>query len=71
MGLNAPSLETFADYMALEPYFRRQANRFVEMGLTGADKVGKLGRQAMDMIFGFLAGELKGWVDGSLQRDPM
>jgi hypothetical protein len=57
--------------MTLEPYFRRQANRFAEMGLSGGDKIGKLARQAMDLIFGFLAGEMKGWVDGALQRDQM
>lgn len=57
--------------MTLEPYFRRQANRFAEMALSGGDKIGKLARQAMDLIFGFLAGEMKSWVDGALQRDQM
>lgn len=31
----------------------------------------KLVRGAMELIFGFVAGELKGWVDGALARDNM
>ena len=60
---------TFADYMGLESYFRRQAARFAANGMgPGAQK---LVRSAMDLIFGFLAPEMKGWIDGALQRDQM
>lgn len=58
---------TFADYMELESYFRRQAARFAGLGSATA----KLVRGAMDLIFGFLAGELKTWVDVALIKDPL
>jgi len=31
----------------------------------------KLIRGAMDLIFGFLAGEIKSWIDIALAKDPM
>lgn len=58
---------TFADYMDLESYFRRQASRFAGLGSATA----KLLRGAMDLIFGFLAGELKTWADLALIKDPL
>lgn len=60
---------TFADYMDLEPYFRRQASRFAANGMGPGAR--QIVRSAMDLIFGFLAPEVQNWVDGALQRDPM
>jgi len=56
---------TFADYAGLDNYFRRQANR--SAGL--AQSTMKLIRSAMDLIFGFLGGELKTWLDNALAKD--
>ncbi|KAL0578603.1 hypothetical protein V5O48_003394 [Marasmius crinis-equi] len=58
---------TFADYMNLDNYFRRQAARGI--GLSSATM--KLIRGAMDLIFGFLATELKSWLDMALLKDSM
>ncbi|KZT02419.1 uncharacterized protein LAESUDRAFT_730167 [Laetiporus sulphureus 93-53] len=58
---------TFADYMGLENYFRRQASRAA--GLSSATM--KLVRGAMDLIFGFIATELKGWLDNALAKDQL
>lgn len=58
---------TFADYMGLENYFRRQAARAA--GLS--QNTMKLVRGALDLIFGFLAAELKTWLDNALARDSM
>lgn len=68
LHINRDSI-TFADYMGLESYFRRQAARFAANGPS--QSVLKLTRNAMDLTFGFLVGETKGWIDGALQRDPM
>jgi exocyst complex component 1 len=58
---------TYADYLNLESYFRRQATRSADMtpGTT------KLVRGAMDLIFGFLAGEIKTWIDIALAKDSL
>ena len=56
---------TFADYASLDNYFRRQASR--SAGLSQSTT--KLIRSAMDLIFGFLSGELKAWLDGALAKD--
>ena len=56
---------TFADYAGLDNYFRRQATR--SAGLSQATM--KLIRNAMDLIFGFLSGELKTWLDNALAKD--
>lgn len=62
--------ETFADYMNLDSYFRRQAARSV--GSVGfSPNTLKLIRGAMDLVFGFLPAELKQWVDGALSRDGL
>lgn len=58
---------TFADYMGLENYFRRQAARSI--GLS--QQTLKLVRGAMDLIFGFLPLELKAWIDGALAKDNL
>ncbi|KAI0085410.1 exocyst complex component Sec3-domain-containing protein [Irpex rosettiformis] len=58
---------TFADYMGLENYFRRQAAR--DAGLSQATM--KLVRGAMDLIFGFLPLELKSWLDNALEKDQL
>jgi hypothetical protein len=58
---------TFADYMNLETYFRRQAAR--TSGLSAATT--KLVKSALDLIFGFLPLELKQWVEAALQRDNL
>ncbi|KAJ8083824.1 hypothetical protein AAF712_000742 [Marasmius tenuissimus] len=58
---------TYADYMNLDSYFRRQAARGT--GLSSATM--KLVRGAMDLIFGFLATEIKLWLDMALSKDSM
>lgn len=58
---------TFADYMGLDSYFRRQAAR--STGLSQGTM--KLVRGAMDLIFSFLPAELKSWLDSALARDSM
>lgn len=58
---------TFADYMMLETFFRRGASSYL------ASQQGKFLsiRGAMEGVFGWLEVELRDWVDGVLQRDPM
>lgn len=59
---------TFADYMDMEFYFKRQAtNQAADMSPVTL----KLRRSAMDLIFGFLDGELKNWIEAALQKEPM
>jgi len=58
---------TFADYMGLDNYFRRQAAR--STGLSAATM--KLVRGALELIFGFLPTEFKSWLDSALARDNM
>ncbi|KAF9456160.1 exocyst complex component, sec3 subunit [Collybia nuda] len=58
---------TFADYMGLDNYFRRQAARSAGLNQTTI----KLVRGAMDLIFGFLPNELKVWLDNALVKDPI
>ena len=58
---------TFADYMGLENYFRRQAAR--SAGLS--PNTMKLVRGAMDLIFGFLGAEIKTWLDAALSKDAL
>ncbi|KAG8905579.1 hypothetical protein FRB99_008637 [Tulasnella sp. 403] len=58
---------TFADYMGLENYFRRQSA--ASAGDLRLSTV-KLIRGAMDSIFGFLMDEVRNWTDAALQRDP-
>ena len=58
---------TFADYMGLENYFRRQAARSTSF----SQQTLKLVRGAMDLIFGFLPTELKTWIDTALGKDSL
>ena len=58
---------TFADYMELDSYYRRQAAR--TSGLS--TQTSKLARGAMDLIFGFLPLEVKSWIDQALTKDSM
>ncbi|KAI0307681.1 exocyst complex component Sec3-domain-containing protein [Multifurca ochricompacta] len=58
---------TFADYMGLDNYFRRQAAR--TSGLSA--QTNKLVRGAMDLIFGFLPLEMKSWIDRALAKDSI
>ncbi|EEB96486.1 hypothetical protein MPER_04372, partial [Moniliophthora perniciosa FA553] len=58
---------TYADYMNLDNYFRRQAARTI--GLSSATM--KLIRGAIDLIFGFLPAEFKSWLDMALAKDSM
>ncbi|TFK56552.1 hypothetical protein OE88DRAFT_1649908 [Heliocybe sulcata] len=58
---------TFADYMSLENYFRRQAARYA--GLSQSTM--KLVRGALDLIFGFLPMELKAWIDAALAKESI
>ncbi|KAH7334433.1 exocyst complex component Sec3-domain-containing protein [Rhizoctonia solani] len=58
---------SYADYMNLDNYFKRQASR----GLDLSDATLKLVRGAMDLIFGFLPQEIKSWVEGMSKRDPL
>lgn len=60
---------SYADYMDLDSYFKRQANKVLNKGMSPATV--KLHRSALDLIFGFLAGELKDWVEGAMQRERM
>lgn len=58
---------TFADYMGLDNYFRRQASRSAGMSSSTM----KLVRSAMDLIFGYLPAELKEWIDNALSKDSL
>lgn len=58
---------TFADYLGLDNYYRRQAAR--SSGLSA--QTAKLVRGAMDLIFGFLPLEVKSWIDHALTKDSM
>ncbi|KZT54682.1 hypothetical protein CALCODRAFT_377065 [Calocera cornea HHB12733] len=58
---------TFADYMKLENYYRRQAAGYANLSQGTI----KLVREGMDLIFGFLPGELKLWVEAAMRRDNL
>ncbi len=58
---------TFADYMGLDNYFRRQAAR--SSGISPSTM--KLVRGALELIFSFLPAELKSWLDEALAKDKM
>ncbi|GAA5862901.1 hypothetical protein JCM3774_006681 [Rhodotorula dairenensis] len=70
--LNITSIDTsitFADYMMLETFFRRGASTH----LAQQAQQGKLRdiKTALELVFGFLEGELKSWIDDVLLKDPM
>ena len=56
---------TYADYMALDHYFRRQATQSFELSSTTT----KLVRNAVELIFGFLASDLKVFIDEICAKD--
>ncbi|TFK77261.1 hypothetical protein BDN72DRAFT_784249 [Pluteus cervinus] len=58
---------TFADYMGLDNYFRRQAARVAGLSQTTM----KLIRGAMELTFSFLPEELKKWLDSALAKDQL
>ncbi|KAL4069753.1 exocyst complex component Sec3-domain-containing protein [Scleroderma yunnanense] len=58
---------TFADYVGLENYFRRQAAR----GGGLSQSTTKLVRGAADLIFGFLPQEIKQWIDIAIGKDVL
>lgn len=58
---------TFADYMGLDNYFRRQAARSASM----TQMTLKLIRGTLELIFGFVSAELKTWIDAALSKDRM
>ncbi|KIK07465.1 hypothetical protein K443DRAFT_673379 [Laccaria amethystina LaAM-08-1] len=58
---------TFADYMGLDNYFRRQATRSASLSQATM----KLIRNSLDLIFGFLPAELKDFIDVALSKDSM
>jgi exocyst complex component 1 len=58
---------TFAEYMNLENYYKRQAARTSGLSLQTI----KFVRGGMDLIFMFLPAELKTWIDNALAKDNM
>lgn len=58
---------TFADYADLEGYFRKAA--LAGSGLKGNKFKDIL--SVMDLIFGFLPGVIKDWIDSFVARDPL
>lgn len=63
----ADNESTFADYMQLDTYFRRQAARHAS---RNNPSLVQIARSVMDLMFGFVDGEFKNWVDAAMQRDP-
>ncbi|GMK58498.1 hypothetical protein CspeluHIS016_0505300 [Cutaneotrichosporon spelunceum] len=59
---------TFADYMELDTYFRRQASRHASHGLSAS--LTQLARSVMELMFGFVDGEMRLWVDASVEGNP-
>ncbi|BEJ16672.1 hypothetical protein CspHIS471_0600730 [Cutaneotrichosporon sp. HIS471] len=59
---------TFADYMELDTYFRRQASRHASHGLSAS--LTQLTRTVMELMFGFVDGEMRLWVEASVDGNP-
>lgn len=53
--------------MMLDTYFRRGAMKY----LTSQQGKLKEIRQAMDLVFGWLEGELRDWIEAVLVKDNM
>jgi hypothetical protein len=53
--------------MELDSYFRRQAARRASKGL-GVGMM-QLIRSMMDLVFGFVDGELRNWVEAATERN--
>lgn len=64
----ADTESTFADYMELDTYFRRQAARHANKGLSAS--LAQITRSAMDLMFGFVDGEFKNWIEAAVQHNP-
>lgn len=64
----ADNESTFADYMALDTYFRRQAARHASLGMSAS--LAQIARQVMELMFGFVDGELKQWVEAAVDKNP-
>jgi hypothetical protein len=62
---------TFADYMDLEAYFRRRAALVYGGGSNGVSGMVKSMRDALDLIFGFLAPEWQGLIDHVTGKDKI
>lgn len=62
----ADTESTFADYMELDTYFRRQAARHAS-GLSSS--LAQIARSVMDLMFGFVDGEFKNWIDAAIQNN--
>lgn len=60
---------TFADYMDLEPYFRRRAAG-IFTSTTSSGPLREI-KGAMDLIFGFVAPELQAFTDDAIGKDRM
>lgn len=60
---------TFADHMELESYFRRQAARHATKAMSNS--LMQLARSLMDLMFGFVDGELRNWIEAAVERNPM
>jgi hypothetical protein len=60
---------TFADHMELESYFRRQAARYASKGMSSS--MMQLARSMMDLMFGYVDGEMKNWVEAAIDRNQM
>lgn len=65
----ADNESTFADYMELDVYFRRQAARHAAHGMSPG--LAQVTRSRMDLLFGFVEGEFKNWVDAAVQKNPV
>ncbi|CCF54677.1 hypothetical protein NDA11_006208 [Ustilago hordei] len=61
---------TYADYMDLEPYFRRRAAAIFTPNTTKSGPLREM-KGAMDLIFGFIAPELQTFTDEALSKDRM
>lgn len=59
---------TFADYMDIEPYFRRRAANV--FGVSAAGPLREM-KGALDLIFGFLAPELQAFTDAVMGKDKL
>lgn len=62
----ADNESTFADYMQLDTYFRRQATRHASRNNPSLIQIA---RSVMDLMFGFVDGALKTWVNDALKTD--
>lgn len=57
---------TFADYMDLDTYFRRQAGRHSAAKLGKNPALAQIARTVMDLMFGFVDGEWKNWIEAAI-----